>query len=234
MLEDWGDNPILVDIVTYCNKILSFHCYLTPLQKVLTGLELILQRLIEYHQNMRGKSSTKAVKINRVTIKSEPEVERKINSVFDQIHTCKLLIIRYRKIQIVSWKQMMHSKLEKALIDDYDNFIHLTYALNTEVIKQTDVDYDKIFDAVDLYIRDSNLSQFNNRLLHLNILRNQMDTINKRGVSNILHFVYMYYHQLQDKHKTVMHELQSETETKIKTVIDVSKWSVQKFETVSN
>jgi len=30
-----------------------------------------------------------------------------------------------------------------------------------------------------------------------------------------------------------MKELQNDTETKIKTIIDVSKWSVQKFETVS-
>jgi len=48
LLEDWGDHPILVDVVTYCNKILSFHCYRTPLQKVLTGLELVLQKLEEY------------------------------------------------------------------------------------------------------------------------------------------------------------------------------------------
>lgn len=127
----------------------------------------------------------------------------------------------------------MHSKLEKALIDDYDNFIHLTYALNTEVIKTEDIEYDQVFDAVDMYIRDSDLSQFNNRLLHLNILRNQMDSINKKGVSNVLHFVYMYYKQMETKHADVMKELQKETEDKIKTVVDVSKWSVQKFETVS-
>jgi hypothetical protein len=211
LLEDWGDHPILVDVVTYCNKILSFHCYRTPLVKVLTGLELILQKLEEY------------MKI----------ASKRLNSVMDQIHTCKLLIIRFRKIQIVSWKQMMHSKLEKALIDDYDNFIHLTYALNTEVIKTEDIEYDQVFDAVDMYIRDSDLSQFNNRLLHLNILRNQMDSINKKGVSNVLHFVYMYYKQMETKHADVMKELQKETEDKIKTVVDVSKWSVQKFETVS-
>jgi len=75
---------------------------------------------------------------------------------------------------------MMHSKLEKALVDDYDNFIHLTYALNTEMIKKSGVDYDKVFDAVDMYIRDSNLSQFNNRLLTLNILKDQMDSIGKK------------------------------------------------------
>jgi hypothetical protein len=126
----------------------------------------------------------------------------------------------------------MNSKLEKALVDDFDNFIHLTYALNTEVIKEMDISYDTIFDAVDMYIRDSNLSQFNNRLLHLNILRDQMDSIKKRGVSNVIYFVYMYYSQLRDKHKEIMKELQTETETKIKTLIDVSKWSVQKFETV--
>ena len=169
LLEDWGDHPILVDAIAYCNKVLSFHWYLAPLQKVLTGLELILGKLQEYQK-----------------------IACKLNTVQDHINTVKLLIIRYRKIQIISWKHMMNSKLEIALVEDFDNFIWLTYALNTEVVKDTEIEYDKVFDAVDLYIRDSNLSQFSNRLLHLNILRDQMDSIGKKGISNILHFVYMW------------------------------------------
>jgi len=113
---------------------------------------------------------------------------------------------------------MMNSKLEIALVEDFDNFIWLTYALNTEVIKESGTDYDKVFDAVDLYIRDSNLSQFSNRLLHIHILRDQIayalinnlsnqksqdmhneqaSPVEKKGIANILHFVYMYYTQLK-------------------------------------
>jgi len=214
LLEERGEHPLLEDLVLYCKKMLSFHCYMTPLQKILTGLEIILQKMAGYLS---------------VCAYNKHETTKRLQ---DQVNTCKLLIIRFRKIQITSWKQMMNSKLEKALVEDYDNFIHLTYALNTEVIKTEDIEYDKIFDAVDMYIRDSNLSQFNNRLLHLNILRDQMDAIGRKGVSNVIHFVYMYYCQLKDKHKEIMKTLQNETETKIKTLIDVSKWSVQKFETV--
>lgn len=195
LLEDWGDHPILVDTIAYWNKVLSLHWYLAPLQKVLTGLELILGKLQEYQK-----------------------IAWKLNTVQDHINTLKLLIIRYRKIQIISWKHMMNSKLEIALVEDFDNFIWLTYALNTEVIKESGTDYDKVFDAVDLYIRDSNLSQFSNRLLHINILRDQIayasinnlsnqksqdmhneqaSPVEKKGIANILHFVYMYYTQLK-------------------------------------
>ena len=209
--EDWGDHPIIFSIMLICNKILRFDCYRTPVAKILSGLEATLDRLEEY----------------------EKIASKKLNSFQDQINTTKLLIIRYRKLQIISWKQMMNSKHETALVDDFDSFIGLTYALNTEIAKDTDIEYDKIFNAVDMYIRNSNLSQFQNRLLHLRIIKDQMESIGKIGSYHVIHFVYTYYKLFQQHYDDVMKELQNETETKIKTIVDVSKWSVQKFKTVS-
>ena len=39
---------------------------------------------------------------------------------------------------------------------------------------------------------------------------------------------------METQHANVMKDLQKDTDEKIKTVVDVSKWSVQKFETVSS
>lgn len=208
--EDWGDHPILVDVMLISNKVLGLDCYKTPIAKILSGLEAILVKLEEYEK-----------------------IASRFNSLIEQISTTKLLIIRYRKLQILSWKQMMNSKHESALVEDFDSFICLTYALNTEIMNEDGVNYDKIFDAADLYIRDSNLSQFNNRLLHLHIIKDQMDSIGKKGACNVIHFVYTYYTLFKVHYDDVMKKLQTETETKIKTVVDVSKWSVQKFRTVS-
>lgn len=163
----------------------------------------------------------------------EKIASKKFNSFQDQINSVKLLIVRYRKLQIISWRQMMNSKHETALVDDFDSFIRLVYALNTAVSVEGNAEYDKIFNAVDLYIRDSNLSQFKNRLLHLHIVKDQMESSNKKGASNVIHFVHSYYSMLKPVFEEVMKQLQTETETKIKTIVDVSKWSVQKFRTVS-
>ena len=60
-----------------------------------------------------------------------------------------------------------------------------------------------------------------------------MESIGKIGSYHVIHFVYTYYKLFQQHYDDVMKELQNETETKIKTIVDVSKWSVQKFKTVS-
>jgi hypothetical protein len=47
LLKDW-DNPILQDTVVLANFILKFKSYVTPLMKILTGLELLLAKLEEW------------------------------------------------------------------------------------------------------------------------------------------------------------------------------------------
>ena len=46
---------------------------------------------------------------------------------------------------------------------------------------------------------------------------------------NILHFVAGYYGQFRDRLQSTIARLDAEARDKVKTLIDVSKWTVQKF-----
>ena len=53
-------------------------------------------------------------------------------------------------------------------------------------------------------------------------------------VINVLSFVTTYYSQFRAKLVQTVERLDSDARTKIKTLIDVSKWTVQKFSIVKN
>jgi hypothetical protein len=48
-------------------------------------------------------------------------------------------------------------------------------------------------------------------------------------VINVMDFVYSYYSQFKDKLNSTLARLDADAREKVKTLIDVSKWTVQKF-----
>ena len=53
-------------------------------------------------------------------------------------------------------------------------------------------------------------------------------------VMNVMHFVCGYYSQFKDKLSSTLARLDAAAREKVKTMIDVSKWTVQKFAQVKN
>jgi len=53
-------------------------------------------------------------------------------------------------------------------------------------------------------------------------------------IINILAFVNTYYGQFEEKLRKTVERLDSAARTKVKTLIDVKKWTVQKFTIVKN
>ena len=53
-------------------------------------------------------------------------------------------------------------------------------------------------------------------------------------VINVLNFILSYYGQFAEKLRNTVDRLDGAARTKVKTLIDVSKWTVQKFTIVKN
>lgn len=104
----------------------------------------------------------------------------------------------------------------------------------------------KIMDVLDLFMRDSSLGQFTARLSFLELLHAHFKSKKKyqryskrmserlRVVVNVLNFVSNYYAQFREKLASTVARLDADAREKVKTLIDVSKWTVQKFAQVKN
>jgi len=76
--------------------------------KVLTSVEFLLSKLEEWENTYASK---------------------RLNSVETEINQLKLLVIRYRKIQIISWRNLLNWKQEALIKEDFINCIRLAHSL---------------------------------------------------------------------------------------------------------
>lgn len=109
------ESPILNDLLFLTNYMLiSFNTQKTPLMKMLTGMELLLEKLDEW----------------------DAYSSKRLNSCHEQTQSIKLLIIRYRKLQILSWRNLLDHKRLKMIRDDFPNCIRLIHTIERQVFDE--------------------------------------------------------------------------------------------------
>ena len=253
IMQDF-ESPILQDAIFLANYMLtSFSAKTTPLMKLLTGLELLLNKLDEW----------------------EVYASKSINSCTNEMTLIKQLIIRYRKIQILSWRNLLQWRKTQMVQEDFrENFVRIAHTLERQVFdrlyyssankklgwREKSVEL-QVMEVCDLFMRDSSLGQFQSRLAFLQLLLahfkakakqnasrikptlinllehvklNKMMTDRLTRVINVLDFVCGYYSQFREKLSSTLARLDAAAREKVKTLIDVSKWTVQKFAQVKN
>lgn len=110
MIRDQYESPLLNESLFLANYILAcFNVEVTPLMKLLTCMEFLLQKLEEWENTYASK---------------------RLNSVEHEINSLKLLVIRYRKIQILSWRNLLNWKKDKLIRDDFENSVRLAHAIS--------------------------------------------------------------------------------------------------------
>ena len=105
-LSKFTEHPILNNILFICNSILSLDISETPLSKILSILDVLINSIHEW----------------------ETYASKSINSLGNELNLLMKLIRYFRYIEIQSWKNFLLSK-EKELIvqeikDNFDNLIN--------------------------------------------------------------------------------------------------------------
>ena len=97
------------DVIFLANYMLTtFSPKSATLMKILTGLELVLNKLGEW----------------------EVYTSKSLNSCKNEMTLLKQLIIRYRKIQILSWRNLLQWKKTEMMHEDFrENFLRLAHTL---------------------------------------------------------------------------------------------------------
>jgi midasin (ATPase involved in ribosome maturation) len=102
------ESPLLNEVLFISNYMMvSFNTKVTPLMKMLTGMELLLEKLDEW----------------------QAYASKNLNSCHEEIMLVKQLIIRFRKIQILSWRNLLMCKKVKMIKDDFSNCIRFIHTI---------------------------------------------------------------------------------------------------------
>lgn len=154
VIRDEYESPLLNESMFLANYIITcFNAEQTPLMKLLTTIEYLLAKLEEWESTYASK---------------------RLNSVESEINSLKMLVIRYRKIQILSWRNLLNWKKDKLIKEDVMQCVRLAHTLEKQVFDlkmyrktkatRTQSIEEKIFELLDLFIRDSSLGVYQSRL----------------------------------------------------------------------
>jgi midasin len=89
LLVEWPEHPVLMVMAKICDRILNFPIT-APLMQVLIGFELLLKKGYEWQAN-----ASKAV------------------SLHEHLDVISSLVLRWRRIELESWPQILESRAQK-------------------------------------------------------------------------------------------------------------------------
>ncbi|KAJ3199798.1 AAA ATPase midasin, partial [Entophlyctis luteolus] len=191
LLEEWPENQILGQLRVITNRIASFSCT-SPTMKLLTGLELLFQKCHEWQKYASSAVSVKGI-----------------------LEEMTQLIVRWRKLELQSWKNLLNNEDRAADMKSSKLWFHFFKSLivpalvhGHDGVAEPFVESDLIA-TMDQLLLGSTLGGFHGRLSMLWAFHNHLIAICKESPSEtadkmikVLWNVYKYYAQFQDHVRT--------------------------------
>ena len=212
-------------------NMLNFEVSSTPISKLLSVLDILLTKMQEW----------------------EKYSSKKINSLEAEIKSIIIIIRRYRKIEILSWKGLLKYKLklkisaklrenEKQDIAEYFEFILKIFFELVEFVKRYDsnsimIKIDEILETLNLFILNSTVSSFKFRVNSVKILSSIITIYAKNNnlssvileLTNSLDNMYFYYKDSLQKFENYINQQTHSIEEKVKNLMNIAKWDIKNY-----
>ena len=206
LLEEFPENPLLLQILVIRDRILTFPLE-SPLSKNLTGLELLLGSCQEWEKNAhRGVS---------------------IQNLMDSI---SVLILRWRKLELSNWKPILAQSLETLRNASSEFWLHVMGVVleaknKTETVR-----------ALIQFIEASSLADFKTRLEILQSAQKTMLQVgsNKKWLISALQNIQEYYARFQESIDSRLDALFKGSEKKVGEFVKMARWKDTNFWSVKN
>lgn len=198
----WPDNSILKELLKICNRILYFNLY-DPIMKYLTGLELLIQK----SQNWQ----TIAAK--------EYSLEIELKEIFN-------LIIEWRKIELISWKQLIELEEQDSKIKCFIRwFFHVfSICMNNEQLVNLSKE-NEIFNSLKEFLESSSILEFSSRLdiIKISFILCYKFGCNKK-ILKIFWYVYKYYNFYSSFIAETINNHKNSIEKELNDFIKICRW----------
>lgn len=181
LLENWPDNPVLLQIKDISDRILGFD-FRVPLIKVLVGFDLLMTKAQEW-ENYASK----------------------VYSLSEELASISEIIIRWRKMEIECWKDLLNSQERNYSSRVNSSWLQI-YITLTSVPKNPDYDYYRqILEGINDFMTLATAGDFSRRLKMVQAIANQleecsMETQSKQvdpGLGSYIWNFYSYYSQFE-------------------------------------
>ena len=213
LLQQWPENAVLQSLVDRIDAItrLDIQC---PLGKMLTAIECFLRSAQQWEE-------------------SAP----RIYSLDEYLKSLSSLVVRWRKLELQSWPQLLQDKDRQAQLNAERSWLHLYKLLTATQVESSDW-LAQLFENLDLYVRSSNLGQFETRLkliyafcmhLHYEIELQPTEKDKKEPLRNLLYHIYRFYAQHAELVALRLKQLRDPIEKKLLEHVKICRWDEQSY-----
>ncbi|XP_063233945.1 LOW QUALITY PROTEIN: midasin-like [Bacillus rossius redtenbacheri] len=199
LLAEWPENPILVQILTVAERILTFPVE-SAVSRFLAGLELLLPRVEEWEVNAHeGVSLSSSV----LALNGQ--------------------ILAWKKLELASWRGLLSAADKRARVRGSQWWPHIYELLHAPSGAPS---RDVFLDVVWRFMHESVLGEFDTRLqmllcFHCDAVASRLD----EHFIFILWNVFKYYAQFLAPVKKTIADLRAPTEKKLKDLVKISSWN---------
>jgi len=216
LLQKWPGHSVLLQLSTICKRIALFPVT-SPVIKILTGLEILIQKCDEWE----------AYASKEVSIKNE------MNKVIEQI-------VEWRKYELKLWWDLLEVQdkeyaekasklwfyLYKLILEPINKCSELTVEISLDDYEEI---YSGILNGVDQFVRNSSLGEFTSRLQMIYQFYLQVTNYHKTSnmtitVANILWNIHEYYRQFVDSIQEYLKTTRKPIEKELKNYVKIAKW----------
>ncbi|KAI8917537.1 hypothetical protein DFJ77DRAFT_488317 [Powellomyces hirtus] len=223
LLAQWPDHAVLLQLAILCERISGFPVT-SPVMKLLTGLELLIQKCQDW----------------------EPYASRDV-SLKPHMEAITALVVRWRKLELRSWRELLEVEDRKSEESASAMWFHLWKVVvgiavqsgpeteeGVEQAQDIQVLVKDLLAMLDQFCLSSSLGEFHTRLDMINVFHQHLcavaPTVTGSGhgrflaVANVLHNVYRYYLLFGDTVKAHIDRLRKPIWKELNGYVQIATW----------
>lgn len=211
LLQEWPDHPVLMQLDAIADRILNMSAT-APLKGLLTGLELLLARALVWEETA-AKHVTLGAHLKAIAA----------------------LATRWRKLELDSWRALLHRTAERSVLDAQMGWFHLH-----RILLLGDSPVPEVAKVLEDFIQNAPVGEYSTRLdllrtFHHHLGQAATDTEDPnqatrwRKLAAILYNVYRYYAQFLGAVQATVAAGMAPLEKDLKDFVALAKWEDRGF-----
>ncbi|KAH8552549.1 hypothetical protein BGW37DRAFT_289741 [Umbelopsis sp. PMI_123] len=217
LLDQWPEHAVLQQLIIIIDRLVGFPI-VSPIAKLLTGIELLLQKSEDW----------------------EAYASRDV-SIKDHREAIISLIVRWRQLELNCWPKLLAAQEQYSQDGSYKWWFHLYDTVITTSIQTGSTEEDKentknLLSVMDHFLQSSPIGEFKTRLYMVNSFRKHLDVeshfteaaggsgANYAALSSLLSNVYDYYSQFSVSVQAMLDRLRKPIEKELKDFVKIASW----------
>lgn len=197
ILKVFPEHDVLKETQYLAYKVLSRPLFSTPIMQLVSGFDIVLKKAHDWEDYTSAEFSLKA-----------------------ELHEMYELLKRWREAELQNWEGILEAKQNEMISQDAKLWARLFRVLFYEQTTGKD-----LYEALEMYIRSSNLGCFKHRLRVIRLFEDKANVSQKLS----MHHIYSFYSQYLENYEKVLSSHLEPIKAKLKEIVKIARFNISNY-----